>query len=124
MKGCVLFKKGFADPFGAAEPQVIFSMLQTKSFRPRKAPADNPPHMAQPAGEANISGVKKPPMVQPPAKVAPRPMNTPPRAPHIYSSLGDLRKENWPDISAAKKAPSTRVISSNEIRCINRFFRF
>ncbi len=104
---------------GGMPPQVIFSMVHNKSFRPMTAPSSKPTHIAQPAAEENNSGTKKPPVVQPPASVAPMPISVPPTAAQIYSSGGGWLIWNWRENKAALKAPITRAIFISEMRCIN-----
>ena len=102
---------------GGVQPQVMFSMVHNKSFKPATAPTSKPAHIAQPEAEENVSGTKKPPVVQPPASVAPIPIRVPPTAAQIYSSGGGRLIWNWRDNSAALNAPRTREMFIIEIRC-------
>ena len=100
-------------------PQLMFSSVQSRSFRPITAPAMRPSAIIQPAGEECSAGVKKPPVVQPPASVAPMPIRVPPSAPQTYSSFGARLMPNWRDISAAANAPISRVMFISDMRCIS-----
>jgi hypothetical protein len=111
---------GMSSAGGACMPHSIWSRVHSSSLRPIAAPASSPAHIAQPAGEECSTGLKKPPVVQPPASAAPMPSRLPPAAAQRYSSGGGRFGLNWRDSSAAEKAPTTSIMFISDMRCIRK----
>jgi len=102
---------------GARMPHSILSRVHNNSLRPIAAPASSPSHMAQPAGDECSTGLKKPPVVQPPASAAPMPSRLPPAAAQRYSRGGGRLGLNCRDNNAALNAPMTSMMFISDMRC-------
>jgi len=79
---------------GARVPQSMCSSVHSSSLKPTAAPASRPTPITQPAGDECSTGLKNPPVVQPPASAAPMPIRMPPSAAQRYSIGGGRCKPN------------------------------